>query len=353
MKKKYPIINYQNYINNTLILEKNKLPDLKDACRTYKLKIGGNKPDLIKRLNEYLYKCKYAIILQKYVKRWIVCLFFKLKGPALYNRKICVNDTDFVTLEPINEINVTNFYSMNDKQDFTYGFDITSLIQSFKYNIKKINPYNRYILNPETIYKIKRCYNLSYILFDSFRKENSKIELYKHNQKRRIPFMNRHSNSGYVVSTNNIDMINRYSTIVELRNNNIDRRIQLLFIEIDLLGNYTSYLWFQNLSYVQFRSLYRIINDMWNTRLNISNNIKLNICPYYSPFDNIFNHRVFPNDINEYDIKVGCLIVFENLIYSGINEEYRKLGALYTLTALTAVSFEARQAYPFLYESIS
>ena len=351
MKKKYPIINYHNYINNNLTIEKNKLPDLKDACRTYKLKIGGNKPDLIKRLKEYLYKCKYAIILQKYVKRWIVCLFFKLKGPALYNRKICVNDTDFVTLEPINEIDIENFYSIVDKQDFTYGFDITSLIQSFKYKIKKINPYNRNILNPETIYKIKRCYNLSYILFDSFRKENNKIELYKHNLKRRFLLTNNNPN----IRLNNIntDMVNRYNMIVELRNNNIDRRIQQLFIEIDLLGNYTSYLWFQHLSYVQYRALYRTINDMWNTRLNLSNIMKFNICPYYSPFDNIFNHRVFPNDINEYDIKVGCLIVFENLIYSGINEEYRKLGGLYILTALTVVSSETRQAYPYLYESIA
>tara|TARA_B110000967_G_scaffold199842_1_gene234772 strand:- start:14982 stop:16037 length:1056 start_codon:yes stop_codon:yes gene_type:complete len=351
MKNIFPTITYENYINNILIIEKNKLPELKDACRTYKLKIGGNKSELIKRLNEYLYKCKYAIIIQKYIKRWIVSSFFKLKGPALYNKNICVNDTDFVSLEPIKDIDIINFYSMNDNKEFTYGFNISSLIQSFKYNIKKTNPYNRDILNHETIYKIKRCYTLSYILFESFRKENNKIELYKHRLKRRFLLANHNPNIRLTNITH--DMVNRYNMIVELRNNNIDRRIQQLFIEIDLLGNYTSYLWFQNLSYIQLRSLYRTINDMWNIRLNLSNNTKFNICPYYSPFDNIFNHRVFPNDINEYDIKVGSLIVFENLIYSGVNDEYRKLGALYALTALTVVSMEARQAYPYLYESVA
>ena len=350
MKKTYPIINYENYINNTLIIEKNKLPELKDACRNFKLRIGGNKPELIKRINDYFYRSKYAIIIQKFTRLWIVQLFFKLKGPALLNRKICVNDTDFVTLEPINDIELENFYSITDKQDFTYCFNITSLIHSFKYNIKKTNPYNRNVFTSSTIYKIKRSYNLSYILFDSFRKVNSKIEFVKYHNKRRTLI----NDDQPTHRLNNIthDMVNRYNMIVELRNNNMERRIQQLFIEIDLLGNYTSHLWFQNLSYIQYRHLYRIIRDLWNYRLNISSRIKFNICPYHSPFDNIFNNNVFPNDISEYDIKVGCLIVLENLIYCGINIEYRKLGALYVLTSLTAISLEARQAYPFLYESI-
>lgn len=350
MKNTYPIINYENYMNNTLTIEKNKLPQLKDACRQLKLKIGGNKPELMKRIIEYFSKSKHAIIIQKYMKLWIVKIFFKLKGPALFNKNICVNDTDFVTLEPINDIELENLYTITDKQDFTYCFNITSLIQSFKYNIKKINPYNRIAFNSETIYNIKRCYNLSYILFDSFRKVNNKIEFVKNHNKRRT--LNNHGQSTDSLNRNTHDMINRYNIIVGLRNNNMERRIQQLFIEIDLLGNYTSYLWFQNLSYIQYRHLYRILSDLWNVRLNISRQIKYNICPYHTPFENIFNNNVFPNDISEYDIKVGCLIVFENLIYCGINAEYRKLGTLYALTALTVVSLEARRAYPFLYDSL-
>jgi hypothetical protein len=42
----------------------------------------------------------------------------------------------------------------------------------------------------------------------------------------------------------------------------------------------------------------------------------------------------------------------ENLIYSGIDEEYRKIGALHVLSALTLVSSPARIAMPWLYESI-
>ena len=42
----------------------------------------------------------------------------------------------------------------------------------------------------------------------------------------------------------------------------------------------------------------------------------------------------------------------ENMIYSGLNVEYRKIGALHSLTALTMVSIQARQIMPWLYESI-
>ncbi len=48
----------------------------------------------------------------------------------------------------------------------------------------------------------------------------------------------------------------------------------------------------------------------------------------------------------------ACLIVFENAIYSGIDEDYRKLGAFHVLSALTLVSRGAREAMPWLYESV-
>ena len=42
----------------------------------------------------------------------------------------------------------------------------------------------------------------------------------------------------------------------------------------------------------------------------------------------------------------------ENLIYSSVDIEYRKIGALHSLTALTVVSHGARRALPWLYESL-
>ena len=39
--------------------------------------------------------------------------------------------------------------------------------------------------------------------------------------------------------------------------------------------------------------------------------------------------------------------------FTGSDDEYRKLGAIYVLIALTMVSTGAREAMPWLYESVS
>jgi hypothetical protein len=42
----------------------------------------------------------------------------------------------------------------------------------------------------------------------------------------------------------------------------------------------------------------------------------------------------------------------ENMVYSGVDEEYRKIGCFHALSALTIVSYPARAALPWLYESV-
>jgi hypothetical protein len=42
----------------------------------------------------------------------------------------------------------------------------------------------------------------------------------------------------------------------------------------------------------------------------------------------------------------------EYMVMDGVDEDSRKLGGMYVLTALTLVSREARVAFPWLYEGI-
>ena len=76
----------------------------------------------------------------------------------------------------------------------------------------------------------------------------------------------------------------------------------------------------------------------------------MNICPFYNPFDGVFPHGA---EINQDVIRIGCLIVFENFVYCGTNEDYKRIGTLHALSALTLVSENARQAIPWLYDSVS
>jgi hypothetical protein len=79
---------------------------------------------------------------------------------------------------------------------------------------------------------------------------------------------------------------------------------------------------------------------------------KQRICPFHGPFDYIFTRPVQYNTLSLEQIKLACLIVMENMIYSGIDDEYRKIGCFHALSALTVVSPGARDAMPWLYESV-
>jgi hypothetical protein len=144
----------------------------------------------------------------------------------------------------------------------------------------------------------------------------------------------------------------RYTNIANIRNHTIDNRINELFIEIDLLGNYTQREWFDNLELRDYIRLYRKLYEIWYYRGELSRDVQNNICPFYSPFDGIFTRPLLHNEIQLQQIKTACLIVIENMVYSGITEDYRRIGTLHALSALTSVSNGARTSLPWLYESI-
>jgi len=84
----------------------------------------------------------------------------------------------------------------------------------------------------------------------------------------------------------------------------------------------------------------------------LSLEVRRNISPFCQPFDGIFNSRVLYSSLSLQQIQTACLIVFENLVYSGIDNEHKVLGTFHALSALTMVSSGARTAMPWLYESV-
>ena len=91
------------------------------------LKIGGNKNQLVKRIFSFLYLSSYLIKIQKLVRGVIQRTFNMLHGPAYMNRKLCTNNADFVTMEPLEDIKHNQFISFKDVDGFIYGFDIVSI----------------------------------------------------------------------------------------------------------------------------------------------------------------------------------------------------------------------------------
>lgn len=350
-------LSFDIFIKENINLSKVKLPILKNTCKLYRLKISGTKPVLIERIrclfNEYI----FAIKIQSIVRMHQSYIYINKRGPALRNRSICNNSTDFVTLEPIEEIPLEYFYSYKDIEGFVYGFNIVSLLSLIRSKTKIMNPYNRNKLSEKIIKDIICVYNNTCFINKEFNKDNklySKIirPLQDTPVNHIISSVDNYNPRIDRSLTMTYDLNQRLTYIREMRERSLDDRISQLFIEIDNLGNYTNSSWFASLTHMQYVRLYRCLFDIWVYRGRMTYSVKKAICPFHEPFEGIFPRNIYHDSITLRNMKKACLIVIENLVYSSIDIEYRKIGALHALSALTMISPNARLSLRWLYESI-
>ena len=373
-RKKLDVFTYTDYVNTNIIMKSYTIPILKEVCKSQNLHYSGNKGVLIERITKFFERITNAIIVQKYTRRQFVKRIINKNHEFNEQRNKCTNVTDFSTMDPLNEISNEYFYCYTDIDKFVYGFDITSLIAMLRKTRKLFNPYTRTPFTKRNKNEIINLYNLSLLVYREMRETNEPyITDIQNNNRRNLP---RYRNLIHRISNQLINYDNRevssylnyrpignietippvyheqYQELVNMRQRPIDDRITSLFIEIDSLGNYTDQSWFTNLSHIQYAQLYRCFYDIWNFRGQISYEMKNDICPVHGPFDGIFPNSVRHMDLSTSALKTACLIVFENLVYSGINVEIRKIGTLLALTSITVISPHARTALPWLYESM-
>jgi len=87
---------------------------------------------------------------------------------------------------------------------------------------------------------------------------------------------------------------------------------------------------------------------IWNYRAQIMPQVKQEICPPNGdPFRWVDLRYMHPESIKHTGIQI-----MNTLVTSGANRDSRGLGAYYVLSALTLVSQPARNAMPWLYESV-
>jgi hypothetical protein len=144
-----------------------------------------------------------------------------------------------------------------------------------------------------------------------------------------------------------MQMVNKSQFMNEMRQKPTQTRIQELFMEIDQLGNYTDSAWMLGLPVHPLQLLYRNLLDIWRYRAQIPFEIKHRICPVEDPFGGIVGNE---NDLDYW--RRLCLGAMENMVYSAPDIEYRRLGAMHVLSALTVVSLPARTTFLWLYESM-
>lgn len=303
-----------NFSEHYLLFKYNyNVSQLKNICRKYKLPRSGSKSKLFVQIYNYLYYSYYATKIQKHIRGYLQRKVNRMRGPAYLKRKLCVNDCDFFTLEPLSDIKKNQFFSLKDSDGFIYGFDIVSLWQLFQKSKTAENPYNRQILPEETRKTLQQLIKMS--------KKNK-------------------TNINTKLKNNEIDMEKQ-----------LELRIVDLFHFINTLGHYTDHSWFLSLDKQNIIYFYRELYDIWNHRAQISSQTKYNISPRGNPF-RIANLRDISLNNSLYDLRKICVTTCENLTYYGMTNDDKTLGAYYILSALTLQSVDAAAALPWLYQSV-
>ena len=293
-----------------------KVSQLKEIARHYCIKISGNKSELKNRIYLFLFQSFSIKKIQIIWKRYIISVYNTLKGPARFNRGLCVNESDFLNMDSLVDVPYSQFFSYTDNCGQTYGFDILSLYNLYiKNNNKPTNPYNRQPFPSKVKTDIRRLLKINKMCGDYI-----KI------------------------------IIDKPIEISPLKQ--LDFRILSVFHEIDILGNYTDITWFSSLQRVKLILFIRELSDIWCYRAQLSMITRREICPPVgNPFHGL-NMNALPN-MTFYSIKKEAINIIEHMVTRGINVSSKGLGANYVLCALTLVNTEAAANMPWLFQSVA
>jgi hypothetical protein len=311
----YHLLTKYNYNLTQLMMIKKK----------YKLKINKNKnkKDINLYIYCFLYYSVYALKIQKLFRGHLLRQKLTYHGPmdALKNHNLCINKTDFLSMDDLETISNSNFFCFCDDEGFIYGFDILTfynLLYTNKTKNENIkNPYNNQLINATIIEKFERLILISRLL--------------------KIPLI----------------------TEIKHVNNNISEKKAVemktleIFHNIDLLGNYSNTKWFLDLNKRQLIFFIRGLINIWGSNLSQENQI-LMCPPHGNPFinlpSNVFN--VLNAIENIYKIKMIILNVLDNIINNNATNEYKAIGAYYILAALSLVNPEVATALPWLHQAV-
>ncbi len=331
---KLKIIKFDDYLNNQSLENVDLLSifntlNLNNPKENYNfLKSYELKRKLINFFERIKYAEKYEHIYRKIqikiknnfnLKKRLKIL--TLQGPCYFNREIINNQDDFYTLDSIDEIPNKFLFSFLDTNGFYYAYDIRSL--------KKLLATN------------------SSSIFNSKANNNSVVNPYSTN----------------LIIKNVITRINRMINILELKGENLEMnddlilsneqkkkaRIIKIFGIIDMFGYQTNVNWLSEMNSKDLKKLYRMMEDIWNYRSDLSDYAKLEIIPseltvplFYIPVEYVLK-------LNDSAVILDIIMtVFERLVSESENEVNCSLGALYVLTGIASICKDAGKVYPHL-----
>jgi hypothetical protein len=345
-------------------LKKLKVPELIQEVRKRNLYIKGlttlKKQNIIDLLTINYKKTYCAFLINRFIykhfKPFLIKKCNQLRGDCFELKKKCINDTDFYTLEPLNNIPFNQFFCFQDEKGFYYGFNIFSFEHLIPYRGSKkkcLNPYTRDEVDESLVQNIAKLIRLTKITEINITDINKEpIETSDLTNEPIITLQIRNTRfMGNSIYPRNLNLNEQQKHIMEMmiekRNKSLDSRIQDVFYEIDFLGNYTERVWFDEMSRGQYIRFFNQLHDYWRNDGHIQVSLKYDICFLTGdPFYNLLMKH--SHNLSFDEIKEACLIVMENLTFTGKDDESRKMGVIYILINLSFVSENVRNAISWL-----
>ena len=307
--KSYMFLHHDTIIQKQNLKQKLYVDDIKFTLNKLNLLQKGKKKELLdKLLNHYERKTHYELNQDK------IEFIQKTYRKKLANRQQTfysqfTNSEDFYTLDSITKIKNLYLFWYEDTKHFKFAFDIRSFKQLIINKCK--NPYTREDIPSYAIEKFnKRIQELS-------------------------------SHSIQLIETHD------FLTLEQLQKLKIVEVFQKLD-ELNVVAGGINQQWFVNFTFQQLRNLYKVLEDVWNYRSELSYEKKVQIVPE----NNIFKHNmiyILNLPLTSYTYLQSIILdEIKTLISSTDNLENRQLGGYYVLIALTEVSSDYLEDYPWL-----
>ena len=277
---------------------------IKSSKETKKFK----KDDYFTLLNEYFMNNKYStkkiIKMQSKIRVFLIQQKIKLHGLSILNRSKCNNEEDFYTYDPIHEIDPLYFFSYKDNQGNYWGFDVRSFKKLIDMNYD--NPYTTESID-----------------------ESCKVTVTQ-----LVTYLEKRGVSSTFETNVNTDR----KTVVK-------QKFVDFFSQMEFSGYSCHVNWILDLNSVKLKKIYRELEDIWNYRANLSQEMKREIAP---PDGRLLTMPI--SDYNHCTVKVELQEILSNgllKICSSTNQSNMNLGFMYFIIALSIVS---RPCYMVHYE---
>ena len=237
-----------------------------------------------------------------------------LQGPSRNTLSTCVNKEEVLSLENIDTIPAIHLFTYRESDGFLYAFDIRTI--RILLEKKANNPYTRKPFPEEVLVRSHELIRL--------------LEIMK---------VNTHQDTELDKSC--------ITPHIKMR-----LRTTKAFQDMDELDQYTNIDWFLDLSSPQLVQFYKEAEDIWNYRLNLTDEVKKAIVP---PNGKVFH--MSPKFIltikDRLRLQNICLDFIETLIHSAESRSDRVNGCIYVLLGLVIVNPRAAEALPAYYTMVT